>query len=73
MLWRRVRRWQGRGRDRSAVVDWCACRFVLMGLVPTRVPLKSALARLSAFWRRPKSPFLRNIQQVSFLLISLIR
>ena len=73
MLWRRVRRWQGRGRDRPEVVDWCACRFVLNGIVRSRVPLKSALARLSAFWRRPKSPFFPNIQQVFFLLVSLIR
>jgi len=24
----------GAGRDRSAAIDWCACRFVLIGLAP---------------------------------------
>jgi hypothetical protein len=46
------------GRDRSAVVDWRACRFVLIGIAPFgALSLKRALARPPAFWRRHKSPY----------------
>ena len=62
MHWRgsaaRTRGWAQHGRDRSAVVDWRACRFVLIGIAPFAVSLsQKGAAGPPAFWRRLKSPY----------------